>query len=155
MTSIKREPEVTADKPEIDSNSFVTLHYRLILDDGSEAVSTFELSPATLQMGSGQLAEPLERQLLGMRTGEEKSAQLAPGDAFGDHNPRLVERIARSALPAELDLRENTLVEFGAPNGGGFAGFCRELGDDYAVFDFNHPLAGKALRFEVKIIGVM
>ena len=139
----------------VGSDSFVTLHYRLVLDDGSEAVSTFELSPATLQMGSGQLAEPLERQMLGMSTGEAKAVRLAPGDAFGEHNPRLVERIARSALPPGLDLRENALVEFGAPNGGGFAGFCRELGDDYAVFDFNHPLAGKALTFEVKIIGVM
>jgi FKBP-type peptidyl-prolyl cis-trans isomerase SlpA len=139
----------------IQGDSFVTLHYRLVLDDGSEAVSTFDLSPATLQMGSGQLAEPLERQLLGMAAGESRTASLAPGDAFGEHNPRLVERIARSALPEGLDLRENTLVEFGAPDGGGFAGFCRELGDDYAVFDFNHPLAGKALTFEVKIIGVM
>lgn len=139
----------------IAGDSFVTLHYRLVLDDGSEAVSTFDLSPATLQMGSGQLAEPLERQLIGMAAGEKKSSRLPPGDAFGEHNPRLVERIARSALPPGLDLRENTLVEFGAPDGGGFAGFCRELGDDYAVFDFNHPLAGKSLTFEVKIIGVM
>lgn len=139
----------------VQADSFITLHYRLSLDDGDEVVSTFDLSPATLQMGSGQLADTLERQLLGMAAGERRVCRLSPAEGFGEHNPRLVERIARAALPPEVELRANTLVEFGAPDGGGFAGFCRELDGDYAVFDFNHPLAGKAVTFEVHIVGVM
>jgi FKBP-type peptidyl-prolyl cis-trans isomerase SlpA len=88
-------------------------------------------------------------------------------DAFGEHNPRLVERISRSALPPELELKENSLVEFAAPagtmpeipgmegSGAGIAGYLRELTDTTALFDFNHPLAGKPIRFEVEIIGIM
>ena len=137
-------------------DSYLTLHYRLAGTDGTEFVSTFELSPATLQMGSGQLAEPLERCLLGLAAGGLHVFELAADAAFGAHNPRLVERIARSALPPEIELKENSLIEFGAPNGGpGFAGFLRELGESSALFDFNHPLAGKAIRFEVQIIGIM
>lgn len=139
----------------VRTDSFLTLHYRLVLDDGSEAVSTFDLSPATLQMGSGQLSENLERCLLGLQPGDRREFRLAPEDAFGDHNPQLVERIARTALPPDIELKENSLIEFNTPDGRGFAGFCRELTDGYALLDFNHPLAGKPLTFEVHIIGVM
>jgi FKBP-type peptidyl-prolyl cis-trans isomerase SlpA len=72
------------------------------------------------------------------------------------HNPRLVERIARSALPPDIELRVNSLVEFSSPDGAGnFAGFLRELTESSALFDFNHPLAGKAIRFEVEVIAIM
>jgi FKBP-type peptidyl-prolyl cis-trans isomerase SlpA len=141
--------------PAVSADSFVTLHYRIVLDDGTEAVSTFELSPATLQMGAGQLNPALEALLIGLSAGEQKAFPLKAEAAFGQHNPRLVERIARSALPPELELRENSLVEFSAPNGAGFAGFCRELDATHALMDFNHPLAGKDITFEVKLIGVM
>lgn len=139
----------------IAADSFVTLHYALRLDDGSEAVSTFDLSPATLQMGGGQMADTLEKCLLGLAQGERREFALAPADAFGEHNPRLVEWIARAALPVGVELKENSLIEFNAPNGEGFAGFCRQLTDTQALFDFNHPLAGKSITFAVHVIGVM
>jgi FKBP-type peptidyl-prolyl cis-trans isomerase SlpA len=141
--------------PRIAADSFVTLHYALKLADGTEAVSTFDLSPATLQMGGGQMADTLERCLLGLAAGERKSFALPPAEAFGEHNPRLVEWIARSALPPGVELRENALIEFTAPDGGGFAGLCRELNATHALFDFNHPLAGKPITFDVHVIGVM
>lgn len=139
----------------VQPDSYLTLHYSLSGLDGTEFVSTFEMSPATLQMGSGQLAEPLECCLLGLPAGERHVFQLESDEAFGAHNPRLVERIARNAIPPEIELKENSLIEFGAPDGGGFAGFLRELTDTTALFDFNHPLAGKPIRFEVEIIGIM
>ena len=74
---------------------------------------------------------------------------------LNQHNARLVERIARNGLPADMELKENSVVEFTAPNGGTFSGFLRELDGTHALFDFNHPMAGKAIRFEVKIIGIM
>ena len=142
-------------QPTVRADSYLTLHYRLSDDAGNEFVSTFDLSPATLQMGSGQLAEPLEKHLIGLSAKQRQIFEIGCLDAFGEHNPRLVERIARSALPPEVELRENSLIEFGAPDGGGFAGFLRELDDSHALIDFNHPLAGKPIRFEVEIIGIM
>ena len=137
-------------------DSYLTLHYRLSDDAGNEFVSTFDLSPATLQMGSGQLAEPLEKCLIGLAAQQRYLFQLGALEAFGEYNPQLVERIAISALPLEVELKENSLIEFGAPDGGaGFAGFLRELSDTTALFDFNHPLAGKPIRFEVEVIGIM
>jgi FKBP-type peptidyl-prolyl cis-trans isomerase SlpA len=142
--------------PTVSRDSYLTLHYRLADDDGNEYVSTFDLSPATLQMGSGQLAETLENCLLGLQAGTRQTFELAGVDAFGAHNPRLVERIARSALPAEVELKVNSLIEFSSPDGtSNFAGFLRELTDSSALFDFNHPLAGKPIRFEVHLIAIM
>ena len=141
--------------PTVQPDSFLTLHYRLSDDAGHEHVSTFDLSPATIQMGSGQLAAPLEKCLLGLTPNQRHDFRLPPGAAFGEHNPRLIERIARNALPAELELKPNSLIEFNAPDGGGFAGFLRELTDTTALFDFNHPLAGQTVRFEVEIIGIL
>ena len=145
---------------EVGPDSFLTLHYRLSATTGQEFVSTFDLSPATIQMGSGQLAEPLEKCLLGLKPSRRYEFELDADQAFGRHNPKLVERISRSALPTDIELKENSLIEFGipggAPDGGaGFAGFLRELTETSALFDFNHPLAGQTVRFEVEIIGIL
>ncbi len=139
----------------VRSDSYLTLHYRITTLDGEEYLSTFDMSPATLQMGSGQMADTLESVLIGLPAFERFVFELEPKDAFGQHNPRLIERIARAGLPADMELKENSVVEFTAPNGGAFAGFLRELDATHALFDFNHPLAGKTIRFEVEIIGIM
>ena len=139
----------------VRSDSYLTLHYRITALDGEEFLSTFDMSPATLQMGSGQLAENLESVLLGLPAKERFVFELEPAQAFGEHNPRLVERIARAGLPDGMELKENSVVEFTAPNGATFAGFLRELEASHGLFDFNHPLAGKTIRFEVEIIGIM
>ena len=140
----------------VQPNSFLTLHYSLSDDARNEHVSTFGLSPATLQLGSGQLAEPLEHCLIGLMPGQRQMFNLDAGTAFGQHNPQLIERIARDALPHEIELEENSQVEFTNPeNHANVAGFLRELTATTATIDFNHPLAGKALRFEVEIIGIL
>lgn len=140
----------------VGPDSYLTLHYSLAGVDGTEYVSTFELSPATLQMGSGQLAETLERCLIGLTPGERHVFLLATEDAFGAYNPRLVERIARSAMPVDSELAVNSLIEFTSSDGRAhFAGFLRELNEHTALLDFNHPLAGKELRFEVQIIAIL
>ena len=149
----------------VREDSYLTLHYRLGDDAGNDYVSTYELGPATLQLGCGQLATALEQRLLGLRAGDHRVFDLSCDEAYGRHNPRLVERIALSALPPGIDLTPNTLVEFadsnaaaGSPDGatsGGFVCFLRDLSATSALFDFNHPLAGKAIRFEVDLIAIL
>jgi FKBP-type peptidyl-prolyl cis-trans isomerase SlpA len=137
------------------ADSYLTLHYRLAAVGGEDFVSTFEMSPATLQMGSGQLAECLEQRLIGLGEGERRVFELTPEEAFGAANPRLIERIARAALPPDVVLAENSVLEFSTPDGACFSGFLRQLDDTHALVDFNHPLAGKPIRFEALIIAVL
>ncbi len=139
----------------VRENSLLTLHYRLALADDTELVSTFGASPATLQLGSGELAPVLERCLIGLPAGEHTVFLLEAEQAFGPHSPQLVQRFARSELPAAGELREMALIEFKAPNGAAYTGLVRELTETEALIDFNHPLAGKAIRFEVNVIGIL
>ena len=80
---------------------------------------------------------------------------LEAEQAFGPHNPQLMQRFARDELPDPGELREMALIEFKAPDGAAYTGLVRELSDAEALIDFNHPLAGKAIRFEVEVIGIL
>lgn len=137
-------------------DSLVTLHYRVATADDTEIVSTFGATPATLQLGSGELAPPLEACLEDLPVGERHVFLLEPSQAFGPHNPDLLSRMTRSELPnGGKDIGVLSLVEFSAPNGGKFAGLVREIDEQAALVDFNHPLAGKSIRFEVEVIGIL
>lgn len=139
----------------ISPSSFVTLNYRLSTGDGIEIVNTFTQRPATLQMGSGQLAPTLEACLIGMGDGERSTFNLEPGKAFGARSNDLVQRIPRSQISSNYVVEENAQIDFMSENGQKFSGMVRSFDDATVLMDFNHPLAGKHLVFEVEIIGVL
>ena len=144
----------------IQPGSFLTLHYRLAHADGADVVNTFNDGPATLTLGAGELAPAMEARLIGLAEGARASFALAAGETFGERNLDLLQRVKRSLL-AELGDAEAThavgdVVGFPTPDGKGtYAGVVREIGDDWLLFDFNHPLAGLPLTFEVQVIGVL
>jgi FKBP-type peptidyl-prolyl cis-trans isomerase SlpA len=147
--------------PIVDPASFLTLHYRLSDLAGQDIVNTFEGQPATLSLGSGQLSPALEQHLLGLEEGAHQTFELPPGEAFGDRQPDMIQWVARKLLNELGDPKEQYMagdvVQFPTPDGlGSYAGSVREVRTDGAVlFDFNHPLAGQAVRFEVQLIGVL
>ena len=147
----------------IHEGSFLTLHYRLLGPQGDEIVSTFGGQPATLSLGKGELAPAMERRLIGLSEGAQAGFDLAPGEAFGERNPELLQKV-KLALLRELGDPEATyqvgdVVQFPTPDGqASYAGVVREVGppqEGWLLFDFNHPLAGQALRFEVQVIGAL
>ena len=144
----------------VQPGSFLTLHYRLAGPDGADIVNTFADKPATLSLGAGELAMPLEQRLLGLAEGTRSVFELVEGEAFGVRNPELVQRVARSLLDQLGDPDETyhpgDVVQFPTPDGQGrYAGVVRELGAGWVLFDFNHPLAGAPVTFEVQLIGVL
>jgi FKBP-type peptidyl-prolyl cis-trans isomerase SlpA len=144
----------------IRPGSFLTLHYRLAGPEGDDIVNTFAAQPATLSLGTGELAPAMEDRLLGLAEGTHTSFELAAGEAFGERNPQLVQRVRRSLLAELGDPDEQyhvgDVVQFPTPDGQGrYAGVVREVGDEALLFDFNHPLAGRPVTFEVHVIGVL
>ncbi len=143
----------------VSDGSFLTLHYRLSSSDGRDIVTTFNDNPATLQLGASQLAPFLESCLIGLPEGTERVFELPPENAFGPRNPDLLQRVSLATLRDNSDADESyavgDLVNFAAPGGGRFAGVLLEMGESDALFDFNHPLAGQPVRFEVRIIAVL
>ncbi len=136
-------------------NSLLTLHYRIAAADGTELVSTFDATPATLQLGNGELAPSLERCLEGMTPNERRSFDLAPEQAFGMHNPNLLEWRDRSSFPEAAELGPQAVLEFKAAGGSAYTGRVSEIDEKQVLIDFNHPLAGKRIRFEVQVIGIL
>jgi len=144
----------------VQAGSFLTLHYRLSGPDGAELINTFNDKPATLSLGTGELAPAMEARLLGLPEGTRQSFTLEAGEAFGERNPELLQRVKRSLLDELGDPGEQyhvgDVVQFPTPDGqGAYAGVVREVDGDALLFDFNHPLAGRPVTFEVQLIGVL
>ena len=144
----------------IHPGSFLTLHYRLAGPDGTDVINTFAEKPATLSLGIGQLAPAMEARLIGLVEGTRQTFELAAGEAFGDRNPELLQRVKLSLLhelgDPEAEYGVGDVVQFPTPDGqGAYAGVVREVGEGWLLFDFNHPLAGHPVRFEVQVLGVL
>ena len=144
----------------VEPGSFLTLHYRLSSPDGADVVNTFADKPATLSLGMGQLAPAIEAHLIGLPEGAHESFDLPAGAAFGERNPEMLQRVKLSLLhelgDPDAEYAPGDVVQFPTPDGSAtYAGVVRECGPDWLLFDFNHPLAGQPVRFEVKLLGVM
>jgi FKBP-type peptidyl-prolyl cis-trans isomerase SlpA len=144
----------------VHPGSFLTLHYRLAGPDGADIINTFSDKPATLSLGTGELAPAMEARLIGLGEGAHTRFELAAGEAFGPRNPELLQRVKRGLLDELGDPDQSYLVgdvvQFPTPDGqGAYAGVVREVGEESLLFDFNHPLAGQPVTFEVHLIGVL
>ena len=151
----------------IAPGSFLTLHYRLAGPAG-DIINTFAGKPATLTLGSGELSPAVEQRLIGLEEGAHATFEIPPGEAFGERNPEMLQWVARKLLNQMGDPDERyqvgDVVQFPTPDGlGSYAGAVRQVGQDgdgdgladAVLFDFNHPLAGQPVTFEVQVIGVL
>lgn len=158
--SMKAPLFMNAPTTTVQPHSFLTLHYRLAGPQGN-VVNTFEGQPATLSLGEGALAPAIEQRILGLAEGSRATFDLAAGEAFGQRNPEMQQWVTRKLLNDFGDPEEQydigDVVEFPAPNGQGtYAGAVVQVNEEGAVlFDFNHPLAGQPVTFEVQIISVL
>lgn len=151
----------------VQPGSFLTLHYRLS-GPGGDIINTFDDKAATLTLGTGELSPAVEQRLLGLEEGARARFEIPAGEAFGDRNPEMVQWVTRKLLVQMGDPDERyavgDVVQFPTPDGlGQYAGAVRQLGEDQdgdghpdaVLFDFNHPLAGQPVSFEVHVIGVL
>ena len=144
----------------VQPDSFLTLHYRLAGPQG-DIVNTFGGQPATLSMGAGELSPTVEERLVGLAEGARVTFDLPPGVAFGERNPDMVQWLARKELDSMGDPMERyavgDVIHLPTPDGQGqFAAVVQALRAVGALqLDFNHPLAGQPVTFEVEIIGVL
>ncbi|MDC8784523.1 FKBP-type peptidyl-prolyl cis-trans isomerase [Roseateles koreensis] len=146
--------------PTIQAGSFLTLHYRLAGPDGADVINTFADKPATLTLGTGELSPAIEARLVGLAEGSRTQFELARGEAFGDRNPAMLQWVKISLMRELGDPDEQykvgDVVQFPTPDGqSSYAGVLREVAPDALLFDFNHPLAGQPVSFEVQVIGVL
>jgi len=143
----------------VSAGSFLTLHYRLAGPAG-DIINTFADKPATLSLGTGELSPAMEQCLIGLEEGAHTTFELPAGEAFGERNPDMQQWVARKLLQQMGDPDEQyatgDVVQFPTPDGSGsYAGAVIDANDSAVLFDFNHPLAGQRVTFEVQLIGVL
>lgn len=152
---------MTNDTLVITEHSFLTLHYRLSSLAGVDIINTFNDKPATLTLGTGQLSPILEERLLGLGEMAHETFQVpASTPAFGERNPDMIQWVARDLLKNLGDKDESyavgDVVQFPTPDGQAtYAGAVQAVNTDSVQFDFNHPLAGQTVQFEVQILGIL
>lgn len=140
----------------IGAGTAVTLHFALTLTTGEVVDSTFEKAPATFVMGDGSLLPGFERKLIGLAVGDKREFIVEKQDAFGVVNPDNVHTFRQQDFPQGMRLEPGLVVSFANPSNRELSGVVREIREDgEVVVDFNHPLAGQDLRFQVEIIHVL
>jgi len=146
----------------IRRGSHVTLHYRIAVSvDGEErdVVNTFGAQPATLTIGSAEIAEALENRLLGLTEGAHARFEVPADEAFGARRAELIQTFSEATFAASADIELHAalgdVVRMTDSVGREFAGVMQRRDADRIIVDFNHPLAGRPLIFSVQIIGVL
>jgi len=145
------------DDTRIAQGSQVALHFSVALENGVEIDNTRSYpEPVSLVIGDGNLLEGFEKALLGLRAGDRRTVHLPPEDAFGPWNPDNVQLFdtVQFVKTGEGRPELGTMMEFQDKGGGTLAGVVKSVNDDKVEVDFNHPLAGRNVVFEVEIAKV-
>ena len=139
----------------IEPGKRVTLHFSVILLDGTVLDTTKEKEPATFVVGDGNLLAGFEQSIYGLKAGDKRSVVLEPEQAFGPYNDDNLQRIHRSRFNQDMTLEPGVVIGFADKSNTEIPGVIKSLEGDEVVIDFNHPLAGRDLTFEVEIINVV
>lgn len=132
----------------------VAVHYTGTLADGTVFDSSEGRDPLTFTVGEGRVIPGFENALVGMAEGDSKTFTIPSNEAYGPHDPGMVRRIARTAVPAEIALRKGLQLSARNQQGETVAVTVTELDDDSVTLDANHPLAGKDLVFTIALVGI-
>ena len=132
----------------------VTLHFALRLQDGEVIDSNFERDPATFVVGDGNLLTGFEKAIFGLQEGERKTLVITPEDGFGQRNPNNIQEIARNQFGTDLELSEGLMLSFADAQKTELPGVVQSFDDEKVIVDFNHPLAGREIYFEVNILSI-
>jgi FKBP-type peptidyl-prolyl cis-trans isomerase SlpA len=138
----------------IGAGSVVTMYFCLRMKSGIVADSTEPNEPMTFTMGDGSLVHGLEMSLLGLKTGDKQTVEIDPLNAFGFSDPENVYDMPREEFAADLPLDPGTIMSFSTPSGDEIPGVIKEFNESTVKVDFNHPLAGQDVIFEVEILDV-
>ncbi len=139
----------------VQRNSAVLVHFTLKLEDGSTAESTRNNGkPALFRLGDGSLSDGLEQQLQGLKVHDKHVFSLPPQDAFGTINPDLIQFFSRREFAQAGEPEVGAIMLFTAMDGSEMPGVIRDISGDSITVDFNHPLAGQTVHFDIEVLEI-
>ena len=137
----------------IEKGKKVAVQYTVFLADGTQIDTNVGEEPLELVIGSHQVFPALEDALLGLKPGDEKQIHLQPEEAYGPVVPEAFKEVDLAVVPDGFRY-EGAVLGIQDPAGGLFPIRVHQINENKAILDFNHPLAGQALRFEMKVVQV-
>ena len=137
-----------------ESGNTVKVHYTGTLADGTRFDSSRGSDPLEVTLGSGSVIAGFEQALMGMRVGESKTVTIVAAEAYGNHHEDRVHEVEREKMPDGIDLRVGVILEAVGADGTPIPVQVSELSDSTVTLDFNHPLAGQDLTFELELMEI-
>ncbi|GHD37820.1 FKBP-type peptidyl-prolyl cis-trans isomerase [Halioglobus pacificus] len=135
----------------VSEGTRVFLNFSVSLEDGSEVDTNFGGEAVDFVVGDGSLLPGFERAMFGMTAGQRQVFTIAPEDAFGQPNDNNVQEIPRSQFDDDIDLQIGLVFSFADASGGELPGMIVSFDDETVSIDFNHPLAGRTILFDVQV----
>jgi len=140
---------------QVENGNTVSVHYRGTLNDGTEFDSSHSRGePLTFQVGAGQMISGFDAALPGMSVGETKNITLAPDQAYGESNPEAIADVPKTSFPPGFSFQVDSMVQGQNDMGQPVVGTINEVKDNDVTIDFNHPMAGKDLNFEIELVSI-
>jgi FKBP-type peptidyl-prolyl cis-trans isomerase SlpA len=142
----------------INSNSDIAIHFDIRLKDGSIADSTRNIGkPFRFKLGTGIFADKLEEKLIGLKVGDKSKIMLLPEDAFGEPHPAQIYQVPKAKFAqaeGSETLEVGSIFMFTQPNGQEIPGIVQAIDEHEITVDFNHPLAGQVILFDIEVIDI-
>lgn len=145
-------------QPKIDrlarSGDVVQVHYRGTLDDGTLFDTTFEDEPITFKLGEGNMLEKFEETVIGLEVGETVIVDVDEADAYGSYLPEQKFEVPVAELPMDIIPEAGMMIQGHTEDGAQHMFMIAEVLENSVIMDANHPLAGKSLRFEIRLVDI-
>lgn len=138
----------------IGANKVVTLNYKLSDDKGNLIQTTKDNGPFVYLSGKNQILPKLEEAIDGMLIGGKKNIELSSSEAYGDYDEKAVQQVKKDAFPEGSNLEAGMEYMAQSPEGHPVPFVIKEVKDEDVTIDFNHPLAGRNLNFDVELVDV-
>lgn len=139
---------------QVKAGDTVHIHYTGTLEDGTQFDSSAGRDPLEFTVGGGQVIPGFDQAVEGMAVGDSKKVNVAPEQAYGEHHDQMVQEVPKSALPPEMEPEVGQSLSAKNQDGQEILLTVTEVKDDAIVVDGNHPLAGKALNFEIELVKI-
>lgn len=137
----------------IEEGKIIKMDYTLTVE-GEVVDSSEGKEPLEYTQGQGMIIPGLEKELVGLKAGDKKQVTVAAAEAYGEVNPELLIEIPKDRLQGDIDPQAGMVLQMTASNGQPVAGVVKEVKEAVLLMDFNHPLAGQELNFDVTIVDV-
>lgn len=138
----------------VKNNDTVKVHYTGTLTDGTIFDTSKDREPLEFTLGQGMLIPGFEKAVLDMEINQTVNCIIPSDEAYGDHNPEMVQEVPKTQLPADMEVSAGMQLMSRMPDGSEFPVMVTEVTESHITVDANHPLAGQTLQFEITLVEI-